>query len=1072
VQAIQHAHQKGIIHRDIKPSNILVTLHDGVPVPKVIDFGIAKATQGELTDKTVYTQLQEFIGTPAYMSPEQAEMSGLDIDTRADIYSLGVLLYELLTGKTPFDAKDLLEAGLEQMRRTIREKEPVKPSTRLSQQLVGADARRLKSSANAGPPSEEEIRASSRRLLQMRKLIELLRGDLDWIVMKCLEKDRTRRYETANGLAMDVQRYLSTEPVMARPPSQLYRFQKLVRRNRLAFSAATAVAAALVAGIGISTWQTLQAKRAQRETEAARQGERQERQKAQSAQKVAETERERADAQAQNALESRRQSRRLLYAADMNLAQQAVNRNNVDQARRLLDRHRPQPGEEDPRGWEWRYLWQLTRSSALVTLTNRSVRGWSVSFSPDGKRLAVGWWDGRVDLWDVPGRRLVRLLADASVAQVGREAFSPVSNLVAATTSEPGTVALHDLDSGRESVLWRAPKEDPRFQIRDLAFSQDGSRAVIYASTFSEPRGEQPGEQVWVVEVASTNILSRHQMAVRHTSLEFGAARLSPDNRRLYLTCNNSAPHLSSIQCIDLSTDSEIWQTERDRDSALTALAISRDGRLLASGSGFEDSTVRVWEAATGRLLARLEGHTGWVCRLVFTKDGRRLISAASDQSIRCWDTSDWRGTRVLRGHTDEVHAVAISDAAQMLASVSRDGDLMLWKDDGTTAAEGYTYISESPEADEIVPLDHSRFVLVYSGKAPEVVDLKRDSIPRPLGESGPATNVLDWFGTNIICSWDGTNRILVRELREPDFVLLGAITLDSGTPPSSLIYDTARQLLAWTEKPALTSIYLANPATPGRRIELRSDVQGLKPRAFSADGRYLLSAPNGGDSLLVWNVETGQTVASVKGPAVGAAFAAGGRVLIGMILQGYSEEIQFYDLAHPDREPRRVLGGWYPSLVVSPDGGLAAGCTAGGLVQFFDCLKGELIDSIRGHLNSAFSVAFSPDGRRLISTSGGREAVKLWDVGTRQELLTLRGAGSLIKQGQWSADGDVIFACRFGPWQVWRAPSWEEIAAVEAREKTEVMLTREAKALIEGGAKAPGETKTSDSSSPREDRP
>src|SRR6266699_378934 len=174
-RAIQHAHQKGIIHRDIKPSNILVTLHDGIPVPKVIDFGIAKATQGELTDKTVYTQLQEFIGTPAYMSPEQAEMSGLDIDTRADIYSPGVLLYELLTGKTPFDAQDLLAAGLEQMRRTIREKEPLRPSTRLTQELT--------SKAQSTKQKAETNEASPRRLVQTRKLIELLRGDLDWIVM-------------------------------------------------------------------------------------------------------------------------------------------------------------------------------------------------------------------------------------------------------------------------------------------------------------------------------------------------------------------------------------------------------------------------------------------------------------------------------------------------------------------------------------------------------------------------------------------------------------------------------------------------------------------------------------------------------------------------------------------------------------------------------------------------------------------------------------------------------------------------------------------------------------------------
>jgi serine/threonine protein kinase len=270
-QAIQHAHQKGIIHRDIKPSNILVTLHDGVPVPKVIDFGIAKATEGRLTDATVYTQLHQFIGTPAYMSPEQAEMSGLDIDTRSDIYSLGVLLYELLSGRTPFDANELMSQGIDQMRKTIREKEPVRPSTRFAT-LKGEDL----------------TTTAKRRSTDSSKLVHQLKGDLDWIVMKCLEKDRTRRYETANGIAADLRRHLNNEPIVARPPSSAYRFQKLIRRNKVAFAAAGAVAVALLLGVIVSTAQAIRATRAKREALTAQAEETKQRRQADAARSQAE----------------------------------------------------------------------------------------------------------------------------------------------------------------------------------------------------------------------------------------------------------------------------------------------------------------------------------------------------------------------------------------------------------------------------------------------------------------------------------------------------------------------------------------------------------------------------------------------------------------------------------------------------------------------------------------------------------------------------------------------------------------------------------------------------------------
>jgi non-specific serine/threonine protein kinase/serine/threonine-protein kinase len=284
-QAVQHAHQKGIIHRDLKPSNVLVTLHDSKPVVKVIDFGVAKALNQQLTEHSVYTRFAQMIGTPAYMSPEQAEMSGLDVDTRSDIYSLGVMLYELLTGSTPLEKKRLATVGFDELRRIIREEEPEKPSTRLSHS------------------KDTLISVAAQRKTEPAKLTRLIRGELDWIVMKALEKDRTRRYETANSMARDVQRYLADEPVEACPPSALYWLKKFVRRNRGPVLAASVGLLLLLGGMVGTTLGLIEAKHAHAEEMQARERERlraeaetRERQRAEAAEAQAKTQEQEAKA--------------------------------------------------------------------------------------------------------------------------------------------------------------------------------------------------------------------------------------------------------------------------------------------------------------------------------------------------------------------------------------------------------------------------------------------------------------------------------------------------------------------------------------------------------------------------------------------------------------------------------------------------------------------------------------------------------------------------------------------------------------------------------------------------------
>jgi serine/threonine protein kinase/WD40 repeat protein len=637
-QAIQHAHLKAIIHRDIKPSNALVMLQEEKPIPKVIDFGVAKALHQRLTEKTLATEKGEFIGTPEYMSPEQAELTGLDVDTRTDIYSLGVLLYELLTGCTPFDPADLRSKGYAQMQRIICEQDPVKPSTRLT---------------TLGGQAEDIARRRSATTDQLRKAV---RGDLDWIVMKAMEKDRTRRYETASGLAQDLERHLNNEPVWARPPSTLYRFQKLVRRNKGVFVGVAAVAAALVIGLAVSAVSLVREQDARRIAVAA-----QEREAGL---------REQAQAQA--------------YASDMSRAQQVLAQNDLGRARDLLNRHRPRPSVRDLRGWEWCYLWQQCQSDASFTLCQKSSSVWSLAVSPSGKWLAIGEHDsGRLSVWDVETRQEIPPLP-AGEGEV-RVAFSPRGELLAlsAVTGAALTHPQHKVH------LWNGATKQivAGFELplgglcTGLAFSDDGQRLVTYAAG--------PTNEVAVWRIPTGAKLTSYQVPAWGVGQGTAGTPFAIDRGG---TVAAVAPD-HTIHLIDLSEGKTRW-TRRAADESVKALALSPDGRILASGAGFVESAIRLWDTATGKEISRLQGHRAWVGALVFWPDGKTLALASGDQTIRLWDLTDPAQVpppRVLRGHNLEVWRLALLPDTKTLVSGSKDGSVYLW--DTTTIRHERTRI-------------------------------------------------------------------------------------------------------------------------------------------------------------------------------------------------------------------------------------------------------------------------------------------------------------------------------------------------------------------------------------------
>lgn len=933
--AVHHAHQKGIIHRDIKPSNILVSNNGDQTVPVVIDFGIAKATQGRLTDKTLFTQFQQFIGTPAYMSPEQAQMSSVDVDTRGDIYSLGVLLYELITGTTPLDPVILKSARLDEICRRVREEEAISPSKRLSS-LTDDELKTVATSRQTDPSS----------------LPSLLRGELDWIAMKAVEKDRSRRYSSADALANDVNRYLRGDPVLAVPPSSLYLAQKFVRRNHRLLIAIGAISATLLIATVVSTWLAITKSRLS--TTLASEVVAKE-----AAIRDAEQKAEELANQLTATRSARREAEQNAFFSDMHLASEAYNNARVRDALQILDRY------EDIRSdsFEWKCLkWLCDSGESIATIrdhqdevvgiavskqgliasfssassirlhdlnSRKQIDSWQhpcrltcMEFTEDGQTLALGDTEGNLHFWRVTPRRWLKTISILSDAEdkdkqaLNDIAFSADSSVIAIGTG----ISCELWDWEREQKLKQFP-----YGTRHIGLTENRlGRGRVGGGTVFAISDLATGDELGVVSASHTSSLT--------------GIRFSPQGKYLATCSWDSVIRLWDVKQVSAVGEQEYGQplsTLRGHRLGARQLDFSPDGRYLASASS--DATVRLWRGkppldGTEVPVATLRGHTQQVNDLAFSADGKVIVSCSADKTIKIWPGTPTAGRNVLEGHRDRVFDVAFSPDSKLIGSGAFDGEVRLWD----------SYTQELVFSERLH--DHQVFCVRFSPNGRWMASCScvwRSNVRKGITADTPGAIILTDLHTR------ESTPVRLREeagVRAIDFL-----------PDGRLVVGDYLGWL-WIYDLSLQEIVEQVHVGPGR-------VDGL---CLSADGSLI--------SVSQWLKDT-------TGKRELHTFGTKGLKRVSKIDKGYN-------------------GAW--RIAYAPPT-VGENLVASG-VHFYDVLKGRKVDQWSGP--GGGGLTFSPDGRTM---AVARRRIRLWNVQAQKEVAAIPAHQGGVVGLTFSPDGTML---------------------------------------------------------------